>query len=59
MVRGMFWNKQGGLTPQDLMEATGHHDLESPQLPDWVARWAESLDLLTQSSKAEAANKQA
>lgn len=59
VVRGMFWNKQGGLTPQDLMEATGHHGLESPRLPDWVARWAESLDLLTQSSKAEAANKQA
>lgn len=52
VIRGMFWNKQGGLTPQELFEATGHGHLDSPELPAWVAHWAQTLDQLTQSAKA-------
>lgn len=52
VVRGMFWSKKGGLPPQALLEATGNPDMQSPQLPDWVAHWAQTLDELTQSAKA-------
>ena len=53
VVRGMFWNKKGGLTPSQLLDATGHAHIESPALPDWVAHWAQTLDELTASAKAE------
>ncbi|RUO33166.1 thioesterase family protein [Aliidiomarina soli] len=52
VIRGMFWNRKGGLTPQQLMDATGNAHLESPQLPGWVEHWAQTLDQLTASSKA-------
>lgn len=52
VIRGMFWNRKGGLTPQELMEATGNGHLESPDLPEWVAHWAQTLDELTATAKA-------
>lgn len=52
VIRGMFWRKKGGLTPAELLEATGHPDLESPELPRWVAHWSQTLDELTAQGKA-------
>ena len=52
VVRGMFWRKKGSLTPAELLAATGHADLESPQLPVWVAHWSQTLDELTAQGKA-------
>ncbi|RUO26021.1 thioesterase [Aliidiomarina minuta] len=59
VVRGMFWNRKGGLTPQELMEATGHKGLESPELPAWVQQWAITLDTLSETNKAKKTEKQA
>lgn len=53
VVRGMFWNKKGGLTPEELLAKTGHKGIESPALPGWVAHWAQTLDELSASAKAE------
>ncbi|MCL5050354.1 thioesterase family protein [Aliidiomarina maris] len=52
VVRGMFWRKQGGMTPDSLLEATGHGHLSSPELPEWVAHWSQTLDELTAAAKA-------
>jgi acyl-CoA thioesterase FadM len=52
VVRGMFWNKQGGITPDDLLHATGHPELQSPVLPAWVEHWSQTLDKLTAQAKA-------
>lgn len=53
VIRGMFWSKQGGLTPAQLLDGTGHAHIESPALPGWVAHWAQTLDELSASAKAE------
>ncbi|MCC5855310.1 MAG: thioesterase family protein [Idiomarina sp.] len=48
VVRGMFWSKRsGGIAPAELIAATGHEGSESPELPDWVQRWAETLEALS------------
>ena len=52
VIRGMFWRKKGGLTPAELLAATGHSNLESPTLPGWVAHWSQTLDELTAQGKA-------
>lgn len=52
VVRGMFWNKKkGGLTPAELLAATGHEHLDSPQIPEWVQKWEDSLSTLSASHK--------
>ncbi|MEX0732658.1 MAG: thioesterase family protein [Aquisalimonadaceae bacterium] len=53
VVRGMFWHRgTGGIPPAELLDAVGHAHLTSPELPQWVQRWADSLDLLSASRKA-------
>ena len=52
LIRGMVWRKQGGLTPAEWLEGTGYPALEAPQLPRWVAHWAQTLDELTAQGKA-------
>ncbi|WP_165831930.1 thioesterase family protein [Aliidiomarina sp. B3213] len=52
VVRGMFWSKEkGGMKPVDLLAATGNHSLTSPELPEWVQKWEDSLNTLSASYK--------
>lgn len=57
VVRGMFWNRKGGLSPETLLHETGFGGSDSPALPAWVAQWAISLDELSASAKAQQAAK--
>src|SRR5690554_674971 len=54
VIRGMFWSKKkGGMTPAELLAGTGHPNLVSPELPEWVASWQQSLTELSEQSRKE------
>ena len=54
VVRGMFWSKKkGGLSPEDLIAATGQGHLQSPALPEWVEAWRQTLDALSAQAKKD------
>src|SRR5690554_3921390 len=54
VIRGMFWSKKkGGMTPAELLAGTGHANLVSPELPEWVASWQQSLTELSEQSRKE------
>ena len=57
VIRGMFWNKKtGGMTPQDLLDATGNGHIDAPALPEWVQTWAKGLGELSEQSRRERAS---
>jgi len=54
VIRGMFWSKKkGGLSPEDLIAATGQGHLESPTLPEWVEAWRQTLDALSAQARKD------
>ncbi len=52
VIRGMFWSRKGGLQPAELIRLAGHGEHTSPNLPEWIATWAESLDELSAAARA-------
>lgn len=52
VIRGTFWSrKDGSVPPRRLIEAAGLEADESPELPDWVQTWAQSLEQLSAAAR--------
>lgn len=55
VIRGMFHGgKRGSIAPAQLIEASGHGPINSPELPGWIQTWSQSLDQLSESVRKAA-----
>ena len=52
VIRGVFKNTQGSLSPGQLLADLAHHS-PSPPLPDWVQQWNNSCEQLSVQLRGE------
>lgn len=55
-IRGVFRSAQGSVRPAELMEGVGA-TMASPPLPQWIQEWNAGCESLTQSLRAEEAER--